>query len=171
MRFSILDIIPILTLWAADRFLRAPLAFLTVEAALALKKASDDLAEQYDAYRPQTAVEHFKGRAEDPCDTKMKEYFYPDMDKVDMLTMWYIAERSSHSRGSTVDLTMVAMTTEQEVDMGSIFDFFGELSHAEKTIGLTEAQSENRRILRSTMSLASCLRNGDHRKGLQKTEC
>ena len=104
-----------------------------MEAALALKKASDDLAEQYDAYRPQTAVEHFKGRAEDPCDTKMKEYFYPDMDKVDMLTMWYIAERSSHSRGSTVDLTMVDMIRGRK-QTWAVFSTFSARSHTPRRL-------------------------------------
>ena len=136
----------------------APLAFLTEEASLALKKASDDLAEQgyrikiYDAYRPQTAVDHFKRWAEDLDDTKMKPFFYPDVEKSEMISKGYIAERSSHSRGSTVDLTIVDTLTGEEVDMGSAFDFFGEISHAEQTYGLTEVQIENRRILRRAMN-------------------
>ena len=88
-----------------------PLAFLTKEAAAALKEVSDDLIEQgyrlkiYDAYRPQEAVTHFMNWALDPEDTKMKEYFYPELEKDVLFPQGYIAEHSGHSRGSTVDLT------------------------------------------------------------------
>ena len=133
-----------------------PLAFLTKEAAAALKEVSDDLVEQgyrlkiYDAYRPQEAVTHFVNWAMDPEDTKMKEYFYPELDKDVLFPQVYIAEHSGHSRGSTVDLTLFDMTTEKEVDMGGTFDYFGELSHPDYT-GITEEQYTNRMILRETM--------------------
>ena len=135
----------------------APLAYLTEEAANALKKASDSLKKQgyrikiYDAYRPQMAVDHFKRWSEDLRATEMKPYFYPDVDKSEMFTKGYIAERSGHSRGSTVDLTLVDMMTGMEVDMGSGFDFFGEISHSENTDGLTDIQINNRAILRKAM--------------------
>jgi len=93
----------------------APVAFLTKEAADALKQVSDDLMEQgyrlkiYDAYRPQTAVNHFKSWAADPEDTRMKEYFYPELDKSVLFYKGFIASKSGHSRGSTVDLTIVYM--------------------------------------------------------------
>ena len=136
----------------------APLAYLTEEAAFALKKASDSLKKQgyrlkiYDAYRPQTAVDHFKRWAEDANATEMKPYFYPDVDKSEVFAKGFIAERSGHSRGSTVDLTLVDMVTGRELDMGSPFDFFGEISHAEQTYSLTETQINNRYILRKAMT-------------------
>jgi len=135
----------------------APVAFLTKEAADALKQVSDDLMEQgyrlkiYDAYRPQTAVNHFKSWAADPEDTRMKEYFYPELDKSVLFYKGFIASKSGHSRGSTVDLTIVDMKTGREVDMGCGFDFFGEISYSARTEGLTQEQIENRRILREAM--------------------
>ena len=135
----------------------APVAYLTREAALALKKVSDGLREQgycikvYDAYRPQTAVNRFKRWAEDLTATEMKPYFYPHMDKSQIFANGFIAERSGHSRGSTVDLTLVDMISGRELDMGSPFDFFGEISYSERTEGLTSEQIGNRAILRKAM--------------------
>ena len=134
-----------------------PLAFLTKEAAAALKQASDELVAKgyrlkiYDAYRPQMAVTHFKNWALDVEDTKMKEYFYPELEKDVLFPQGYIAEHSGHSRGSTVDLTLFDMKTEKEVDMGGTFDYFGELSHPDYKEGLTEQQYANRMLLRETM--------------------
>ena len=133
-----------------------PLAFLTKEAAAALKNVSDDLRTRgyrlkiFDAYRPQMAVTHFMNWALDTEDTRMKEYFYPELDKDVLFPQGYIAEHSGHSRGSTVDLTLFDMTTEKEVDMGGTFDYFGELSHPDYT-GITEEQYQNRMILREAM--------------------
>ena len=133
-----------------------PLAFITKEAAEALKKVSDDVMAKgyrlkiYDAYRPQMAVTNFVEWAKDADDTRMKEYFYPDLDKDVLFPQGYIAEHSGHSRGSTVDLTLFDMETEKEVDMGGTFDFFGELSHPDYK-GITEEQYENRMILREAM--------------------
>ena len=136
----------------------APVAYLTIEAAQALKKASDDLRKQgyaieiFDAYRPQTAVDHFKRWARDLEDVAMKPYFYPDVDKTDLFRLGYIAEKSGHSRGAAVDLTIVDMRTGMELDMGGSYDFFGELSHSYHTEGLTEQQIQNRAILRKAMT-------------------
>ena len=136
----------------------APVAYLTKEAAYALKNASDDLKKQgyvieiFDAYRPQSAVDHFKRWAKDLDAVEMKPYFYPDVDKSELFTKGYIAEKSAHSRGAAVDLTIVDMMSGQELDMGSAFDFFGEVSHSEHTEGLTEAQINNRKILRRAMT-------------------
>ncbi|MBR2704882.1 MAG: M15 family metallopeptidase [Clostridia bacterium] len=133
-----------------------PCALLTKEAAAALKEVSDDLMAQgyrlkiYDAYRPQKAVTHFMNWAKDVNDTRMKEYFYPDLDKSVLFDQGYIAEKSGHSRGSTVDLTLFDMKTEKEVDMGGTFDYFGELSHPDYT-EITEEQYNNRMILRNAM--------------------
>ena len=133
-----------------------PLALLTKEAASALKEVSDELVEKgyrlkiFDAYRPQRAVTDFMNWALDPDDTLMKEYFYPELDKEVLFPQGYIAEHSGHSRGSTVDLTLFDMTTQQEVDMGGTFDYFGELSHPDYK-DITEEQYNNRMILREAM--------------------
>ena len=133
-----------------------PLAFLTKEAAEALNEVSADLMEKgyrikvYDAYRPQMAVTNFMNWALDEDDTRMKEYFYPELDKDVLFPQGYIAEHSGHSRGSTVDITLFDMTTEKEVDMGGTFDYFGELSHPDYT-DITEEQYNNRMILREAM--------------------
>ena len=133
-----------------------PLAMLTAEAADALREASDELMGMgyrlkiFDAYRPQMAVTHFMNWALDTEDTRMKAYFYPELDKDVLFPLGYIAEHSGHSRGSTVDLTLFDMTTEREVDMGGTFDYFGELSHPDYT-GITEEQYANRMLLREVM--------------------
>ena len=133
-----------------------PLAFLTKESAAALKEVSDELVEKgyrlkiFDAYRPQMAVTHFMNWALDADDVKMKEYFYPELEKDVLFPQGYIAEHSGHSRGSTVDLTLFDMKTEKEVDMGGTFDYFGELSHPDYT-DITEEQYANRMILREAM--------------------
>ena len=133
-----------------------PLAFATKEAAAALKEVSDDLIARgyrlkiFDAYRPQKAVSHFMRWAKDVDDTRMKEYFYPELDKSVLFEQKYILEHSGHSRGSTFDLTLFDMKTEKEVDMGGTFDYFGELSHPDYK-GITDQQYKNRMILREAM--------------------
>ena len=133
-----------------------PVALLTKEAAAALRAVSDDLVSRgyrlkiYDAYRPQMAVSHFMRWALDFEDTRMKQYFYPELEKDVLFPLGYIAEHSGHSRGSTVDLTLFDMTTEKEVDMGGTFDYFGELSHPDYT-DITQEQFANRMLLREAM--------------------
>lgn len=134
-----------------------PIALLTEEAADALREVSDELTEQgyrlkiYDAYRPTEAAENFVDWAKDTGDTRMKEYFYPELDKSVLFRQGYIGERSGHSRGSTVDLTLFDMSTEKEVDMGGTFDYFGEISHPDYR-GITQEQYDNRMILREAMT-------------------
>lgn len=133
-----------------------PLAFLTKKAAAALKAAGDELSAKgyrlkiFDAYRPQTAVTDFLNWALDPADTKMKAFFYPDLEKEELFRQGYIARLSGHSRGSTVDLTLFDMQKGKEVDMGGGFDFFGALSHPDCK-EITEEQYANRMLLRETM--------------------
>ena len=133
-----------------------PLALLTKEAAAALREVSDELVAKgyrlkiYDAYRPQKAVTNFMNWALDADDVRMKEYFYPELEKDVLFPLGYIMERSGHSRGSTVDLTLFDMTTEKEVDMGGTFDYFGELSHPDYT-GISDEQYANRMFLREAM--------------------
>ena len=108
-----------------------PTALLTRQAADSLKAVNEDVKAQgyrlkiYDAYRPQKGVDHFVRWAQDLEDTKMKPYFYPDLDKSVLFEQEYIYERSGHTRGSTVDLTLFDMATEKELDMGGTFDWFG----------------------------------------------
>ena len=134
-----------------------PVAFLTREAAQVLKEVSGDAVKLglrlkvFDAYRPQKAVDRFMRWADDPADTRMKEYFYPGMDKKDVIPGGYLARHSGHSRGSTVDLTLFDMATQQDLDMGGTFDFFGELSHPDFP-GVTAAQHENRMLLQRLMT-------------------
>ena len=137
-----------------------PCALLTREAARALKKVSNEMIVQgyrlkvFDAYRPASAVRHFVLWGIEDLDLRMKPFFYPDLEKQELFIKGYIAAQSSHSRGSTVDLTLLDMKTGKEVDMGSPFDWFGEESHPDYT-GVTEEQYNNRMMLRSSM-----LRNG-----------
>ena len=108
-----------------------PTALLTRQAAQALKEVSDDMMAQgyrlkiYDAYRPQKGVDHFVRWAQNLADTRMKPYFYPDLDKSVLFPQDYICLKSGHTRGSTVDLTLFDMATEKELDMGGTFDWFG----------------------------------------------
>lgn len=134
-----------------------PRALMTIEAAQALKKVSDDVINQgyrlkiFDAYRPQMAVDHFVRWAENISDTRMKKYFYPQVDKSRLFIEGYIDAKSGHSRGSTVDLTLFDMNTGKELDMGGTFDYFGELSHPDYKGELTAQQLKNRQILRDAM--------------------
>ena len=134
-----------------------PLALLTCEAAAALRKASDAALaagcrlKVYDAFRPQRAVDHFVRWAEDVNDIRMKPYFYPEVDKSRLFEEGYIAKRSGHSRGSTVDVTLVDMMTGTDLDMGGAFDYFGRRSHPDYTEGLTDEQFQNRMLLQKIM--------------------
>ncbi|MBP5657381.1 MAG: M15 family metallopeptidase [Clostridia bacterium] len=133
-----------------------PCALLTAEAARALKSAANELAVQgyrikvFDAYRPACAVRHFVLWGIEDTDVRMKPFFYPGLEKQELFAKGYIAKLSSHSRGSAVDLTLLDMATGKELDMGSPFDFFGEISHPSYT-GITPEQYENRMILQRAM--------------------
>ena len=102
----------------------------------------------YDAYRPMRAVRHFIKWTSDP-DEKMKEIFYPNISKIQIPEHGYISPRSSHARGSAIDLTLATLDG-RELDMGGIFDFFGDVSHYAYE-NLTDGQKENRKILRDLM--------------------
>ncbi len=133
-----------------------PCAIITAEAARALKSASNELnvmgyrLKVFDAYRPTTAVKQFVFWALEDTDIRMKPYFYPEISKEETISKGYIAKDSSHSRGSTIDLTLLDMQTGKEVDMGSPFDFFGELSHP-TCREVTDEQYGNRMVLRRVM--------------------
>ncbi len=137
-----------------------PIALLSIEAARALKSACNELLVQgyrfkvFDAYRPVSAVKQFMLWGIEDTDIRMKPYFYPDLEKQELFQKGYIAKQSSHSRGSAIDLTLLDMKTGKEVDMGSSFDLFSEVSHPEYR-GITEEQFGNRMMLRRAM-----VRNG-----------
>ena len=152
-----------------------PTALLTRKAAECLRAVSDDVKAMgyrlkiYDAYRPQKGVDHFVRWAANIPDTLMKRYFYPDLSKSVLFEQEYIYERSGHTRGSTVDLTLFDMATEKELDMGGTFDWFGPESHpdfcgnpitgeytgdnSKSPVGrsITAQQFANRMILRQAM--------------------
>ncbi|MEU3922042.1 M15 family metallopeptidase [Streptomyces sp. NPDC029004] len=160
---------------------RQPLCIVTRPAARALHRAQSRLLRQgyslkvYDCYRPQRAVDHFVRWARELDDEAMKKEFYPQVDKSRLFADGYIAERSGHSRGSTVDLTLVklpALTTrpyvpgeplvpcfapqsdrfpDNSVDMGTGFDCFDTLSHTDDP-RIQGGQRANRRFLKDTLS-------------------
>jgi zinc D-Ala-D-Ala dipeptidase len=157
-----------------------PLCLLTTEAARALAAVQAELRpfglslKTYDCYRPQRAVDDFVAWARQPADTVMKAEFYPHVDKANLFSDGYIAERSGHSRGSTVDLTLVPLPpphqptwtpgqplvrctepagrrfADNSLDMGTGFDCFDPLSHTENPATGPEA-ARNRLLLRSLM--------------------
>ena len=133
-----------------------PVALMTKKAAVALKEVADEIREKgyrlkiYDTYRPQMAVDHFARWAQDLEDTRMKEDFYPEVNKDELFERGYIAAHSGHSRGSTVDLTLFNVNTNEDLDVGGTFDYFGELSHPGYK-GVGDVQYENRMFLRDLM--------------------
>tara|TARA_B110001454_G_C12715558_1_gene432431 strand:- start:658 stop:1326 length:669 start_codon:yes stop_codon:yes gene_type:complete len=104
----------------------------------------------FDAYRPQQAVNHFVRWAKVLNDTLKKKEYYPNVPKSELFKRGYISSKSGHSRGSSVDLTIVYVKTGKELDMGSPFDFFGPESHPNyKKIGVHH--KKNRFLLRKVM--------------------
>lgn len=135
---------------------QAEVCILTKPAAMALKNVQADLKSKnlalkvFDAYRPQRAVNHFSKWAKNVNDTLMKSQYYPNVDKRNLFKAGYIASRSRHSSGSTIDLTIIDLKTGAELDMGTPYDFFGKASwylHDD----LTETQKANRKLLHDTM--------------------
>jgi len=133
---------------------KAPIAYMTKEGVNALSIAADNLRKQgyrlliWDTYRPQKAVDNFVIWINNPNDDGDKD-FYPDLKKSDLVKGGYIATKSSHTRGSTVDLTLIKKDGSY-VDMGGVFDLFSEISHPDYK-KLTRAQKKNRKILREAM--------------------
>lgn len=158
---------------------KAEKCYITKSAADSLLKVQQELKrfgfslKIYDAYRPQKAVDHFVRWAKDLADTITKKEFYPTIDKSRLFVDGFIAEKSGHSRGSTVDLTIVPIPlpsqpefqidnqcecyksideryNDNSIDMGSGFDCFDSLSHTESK-ELTPQQRDNRLLLKSLM--------------------
>lgn len=157
---------------------RSGKCYLSKKAAQALANVQKDLTKEglsllvFDCYRPQKAVNHFVRWSKAPQDIKMKTIFYPEEAKETLFNRGYIASRSGHSRGSTVDLTLVrlplgnrASSFKEDVtdcritkdiektgqlDMGTTFDCFSELSHTESP-QVSEKAQKNRQLLKSFM--------------------
>lgn len=108
-----------------------PRCLMTRPAAQALAKVQAELKafglglKIFDAYRPQRAVNHFVRWAGDAKDQKMKIRYYPGIAKEKLIPEGYIAPKSGHSRGSTVDVTLLSLQTGEELDMGTPWDHFG----------------------------------------------
>ena len=148
--------------YGADNFVGArvdgyqnSVCIISKEAAQAVKKVSDELSMQsirlkvFDAYRPQKAVNHFSKWAKDLNDVKTKTKYYPEVNKYDLFKLNYIASKSGHSRGSTLDLTLIDENG-NELDMGTTWDYFGSKSWINDTSISVIAQS-NRKLLQEVM--------------------
>ena len=133
---------------------KAPVAYMTKESLKALSVAAEDLRNQgyrlliWDSYRPQKAVDNFVRWINDPNDDGDKS-FYPTLKKSDLLKGQYIMAKSGHTRGSTVDLTLIKKDG-SFVDMGGTFDLFSEISHPDYK-KITREQKKNRKILHDAM--------------------
>ena len=147
----------------------APRCWLSRPAAQALAAVQQELTPQglslkvFDCYRPQRAVDDFVRWGADLSDQSTKPAYYPNVPKTELFARGYIAERSGHSRASTVDLTLVVrdaaragavlrgrLDDGQEVDMGTPFDLFDERSHTDDA-GQSAAVRHNRQWLRALM--------------------
>ena len=129
---------------------------ITKETAKSLKKIQQELLKRalglkiFDAYRPQEAVDYFITWSKQLNDTLMKTQYYPKVAKSNLFKSGYIALKSGHSRGSTIDLTIVDIKTGKELDMGSAYDFFGIQSHP-RYQNISDTHKKNRMLLRKIM--------------------
>lgn len=128
----------------------------TREMAHALKKVNEKAKAKgyglllWDGYRPQCAVDCFMRWAQSDKPDYTKEKHFPHIDKKNMFQLGYIAEKSGHSRGSTIDLTLFDLKTNQILDMGGCFDFMDEISHFDNE-HITLSAFRNRSLLRDFM--------------------
>ena len=149
--------------YSSDNFVGAkvdgykkPIALLSKQAAKALTYVQEELEKEglglkiFDAYRPQKGVDHFIRWAKNPSDTLTKRKYYPEVNKRDVFKLGYVASRSGHSRGSTLDLTIIRLDTKEELNMGSGWDFFGGIS-SHGTERITPEQAANRMKLKAIM--------------------
>ena len=146
-----------------DNFIGKPIdgydknvSIMSVEAIRSLKLVQGDLKQYnlsikiFDGYRPQRAVNHFVRWAKQLSDTINKRKFYPKVQKQYLFQEGYISSKSGHSRGSTLDMTLVDITSGEELDMGSPWDFFGPESWIDN-LELTYQQRANRMLLQTIM--------------------
>lgn len=129
---------------------------LTWQAAQALAEVQQQLKQQglglkvFDCYRPQRAVNEFIAWSRDYSDQKMKQQYYPHINKEDVFKLGYVAMRSGHTRGSTIDLTLVKLKNKQEINMGTHFDFLDETSHPLAS-DISQSAQQNRLYLQKVM--------------------
>ena len=137
----------------------SPKVVLTKKALSAVKKAQTEFMQLgygikvFDAYRPQRAVDDFMQWIKAEKDTVMKHKYYPQLDKKNLVPQGYIAEKSGHSRGSTIDISLVYLDGEkkgQEVEMGGEWDYFGKRSNYDYP-EISPKQKENRALLQKIM--------------------
>ena len=132
-------------------------AILSKDASNALINAQKDFKKLgyslivFDAYRPQSAVNFFYEWSKNLNDTINKNSYYPNINKSQLFDLGYIAKKSGHSRGSTVDVSLVDLSTSKQIDMGSIYDFFGMKSSTFYS-EISELQKNNRMILYNVMT-------------------
>jgi zinc D-Ala-D-Ala dipeptidase len=149
--------------FGSDNFMGNPIdgyhnevAILSEQATIALKEVQQELQQYnlsikiYDSYRPQRAVNHFIRWARDLTDTLNKQEYYPNVMKQHLFVEGYIAARSGHTRGSTLDMTLVDSKTRKPLDMGSPYDFFGKVSWVDNK-NLTAQQLANRMLIQTIM--------------------
>ena len=135
----------------------SPVCILTKPTAYALLKIQKELNKDglglkvFDGYRPQMTVDEFIRWSTDIQDQKMKTEYYPNVNKADFFKLGYVGAKSGHTRGSTVDLTIIDLKTNQELDMGTHFDFMDELSHPFNR-SVTMKQYQNRQLLNRIMT-------------------
>lgn len=147
----------------ANNFIGKPLVgyentvcILTKPAASALLKIQNELSTKglglkiFDGYRPQMTVDEFVIWSRDSHDQKMKNSYYPNVNKADFFKLGYVAAKSGHTRGSTVDLTIIDLKSKKELDMGTHFDFMDELSYPSNH-SVTKLQYDNRQTLARIM--------------------
>ena len=156
-------------------------ALMTRQSADSLRAVADELRAQgyaikiYDAYRPQMAVDHLVRWGEDIADTAMRHVFYPNVDKSRLFELEYIARKSSHTRGSTVDLTLFDIAKGKELDMGGPFDWFGRESHPDCGGRYVDAVNidyiPNDTISAEQFGNRMILRNAMLRHGFKPYEC
>lgn len=135
----------------------APKCIITKDAAIAIKKVQDELKTYglclkiFDTYRPQQAVDHFVRWANDYADTLRKAEYYPNVKKNELIPD-YIASKSGHSRGSTVDLTIIPLNSNnnEQIDMGGTFDYFGKVSWV-NNLEISPNQRTHRMLLQTLM--------------------
>jgi D-alanyl-D-alanine dipeptidase len=136
---------------------KSNMAIISYDAAKSLVQVQNDLKKKnlslkiFDAYRPQMSVNYFIKWSNDLADTINKSLYYPKIKKAQLFPMGYIAERSGHSRGSTVDLTIIDNKTNKELDMGTLYDFFGPESSTDFS-NITDKQMSNRLLLLEVMT-------------------
>lgn len=146
------------------------IGLLTTEAAKALCQAQQYFFKQYhyslciyDAYRPLRAIKDFQRWIDEPIVTEQqrlqKALYFPHLNKADLIKLGYIATGESsiisrHCYGNAVDVALIDLKTNQEINMGAIFDFFDEISHTTASIEqIGEKAWQNRQLLQTGMAM------------------